>query len=136
MTAPLRQLVPALLAALLGVSLAHAAGDNDNNALQQKLTRFGYEPGAVVDKVEDYRVDGWNYLDDTHIMIYAGPSRRYLISLMTTCYDLSRAENIGFSTTAHQLTKFDKLVVRGTANMKQDCPITEIRELIPTKNKS
>ena len=125
----------ALWFGVVGASLVHAA--DAGNHLQEKLTRFGYAPGPVVDKVENYRVDGWNYLDDTHIMIYAGPSRRYMIELMSTCYDLSTVEHIAFTSTVHELTKFDKLIVRGpgAGGMRQDCPIKEIRELTPLKKK-
>lgn len=128
--APSRLLAAMLLSALLGTGTALAA---DPDALQQKLTRLGYEPGENVEKIENYRVDGWNYLDDQHIMIYAGPSRRYMIGLMTTCYDLSTAERIAFTSTVHQLTKFDKLIVRGPGGITQNCPIQEMRELKPIK---
>lgn len=101
----------------------------EQQALEQKLTKFGYEPGAAVDDIQGYKLDGWNYLDRRHVMIHTGPSERYLVTLMVPCQDLSTAENIGFSTTATKLSKFDKLVVRGSGGMKQDCPISELRKL-------
>lgn len=118
--------------ALAGTGLVHAA---DAHTLQQKLTRLGYTQGEKIDKIHDYKVDGWNYLDDKHIMIYTGPSQRYLVTLMTTCHDLSTAEHIGFSTTVGQMTKFDKLIVRGPGGIKQDCPITSIHKLDRIKDK-
>lgn len=123
--------IPALLLAAL--CAGHVVAADDETALTAKLTRLGYAPGASVEKIQGYKLDGWNYLDSKHIMIYTGPSERYLIGLMNTCHDLSTAENIAFSTTVSQLTKFDKLIVQGAGGMRQDCPITEIRELKSTK---
>jgi len=101
----------------------------DEAPLQERLTKLGYAQGEAVEKVQNYRVDGWNYLDDKHIMIYAGPSTRYLISTMTSCSDLSSAERIGFSSTANSLTKFDKIVVRGVGGIIRNCPIDAIYRL-------
>jgi hypothetical protein len=118
--------VAALLSAAFLTGTVFAA---DAKTLQQKLQRLGYEQGESVEKVQDYKLDGWNYIDDQHIMIYTGPSERFLVGLMGRCHDLSTAEDIGFSSTVSQLTKFDKLVVKGPGGMKQNCPITEIHRL-------
>jgi hypothetical protein len=134
-------LIMLLVAGWTGVALAadDAAADRaqrDQQALEQKLTRFGYTPGAVVDDIQGYKLNGWNYLDRRHVMIHTGPSERYLVTLMVSCHDLSTAENIGFSTTATKLSKFDKLVVRGSGGMKQECPITELRKLTKIEKKA
>lgn len=99
------------------------------DTLTAKLTGLGYEQGEVVERVQNYRVDGWNYLDNKHIVIYAGPSKRFLITTMMDCPDLSWAEHIGFTSTTSALTKFDKLIVRGAGGIVQNCPINEIRLL-------
>jgi hypothetical protein len=130
-----RRISAALAVLLLAALGAGAASAANGNTLQQKLTRLGYAQGATVDKIQDYKLDGWNYLDDKHIMIYTGPSQRYLVSLMTTCQNLSTAEHIRFSTTVNQLTKFDKLVVGGPGGIKQQCPITGINKLDSIKDK-
>ncbi len=111
---------------LLFSSLGHA---ETAEALAAKLSKLGYSEGAVVDGVENYRVDGWNYLDNKHIVIYAGPSQRFLITTMINCPDLSSSEHIGFTSTVNRLTKFDKLIVRGAGGIVQHCPISEIKAL-------
>jgi hypothetical protein len=116
----------AVLLTTASVGYALAAGDV---SLQERLTTLGYERGEAVEKVQNYRVDGWNYIDDKNILIYAGPSTRYLISTLTSCSDLSSAEHIGFSSTANSLTKFDKIVVRGPGGMIRNCPIDAIYRL-------
>ncbi len=104
------------------------AGSDDT--FLTKLNELGYEQGETVDRVEHYRVNGWNYIDDRHIVIYAGPGHRFLITTLTDCRDLSSAENIGFTTTTNSLTKFDKLIVRGVGGIVENCALSEIRSLI------
>ena len=107
-------------------STSHAETADD---LAAKLSKLGYAQAEAVARVPNYRVDGWNYLDDRHIMIYAGPSKRFLITTLVDCPDLSSAEHIGFTSTTSYLTKFDKLIVRGAGDIVQNCPINEIRIL-------
>lgn len=113
-------------------SIVHAETYKDLGA---KLSELGYEQGEKVDRIEHYRVNGWNYIDDQHIVIYAGPGNRFLITTLNDCRDLSSTENIGFTTTTSSLTKFDKLVVRGAGGMVQNCPITQINALTKTDAK-
>lgn len=117
----------ALALIILGAAAAHAA-DNDKT-LEEKLAKQKYEKGAPVEYINDYELDGWNYIDRNHIVIHTGPSRDYLITVMTPCSDLASAENIAFTTTTHKLTKFDRLMVRGAGGIQQDCPIRAINEL-------
>lgn len=97
--------------------------------LTTQLSKLGYEQAETVERIPNYRVDGWNYLDDRHIVIYAGPSQRFLITMLINCPDLSSAERIGFTSTTRNLTKFDKLIVRGAGGIVQNCPISELRIL-------
>lgn len=112
-------------ALLFGIAL----GANADDTLQAHLAKLGYRQTDAVEKVQNYRVDGWNYIDSRHIVIYAGPGQRYLIGTMGDCSDLSSAENIGFTSTVNYLTKFDKLIVRGAGGFKRNCPISEIYQL-------
>ena len=123
------------VSSLLVGNIAMAAAA-DNSALNTQLTKLGYAQGEPVDNIQNYRVDGWNYLDDRHVMIYTGPSSRALITLLTSCPELSSAERIAFTSTTRKLTKFDKVMVRGAGGIKRDCQISEIRQLNSTKTKS
>ncbi len=116
----------------LTASIVHA---DTGNKLDTKLQALGYDVGESIERIEHYRVNGWNYVDDQHIVVYAGPSQRYLISTLNYCRDLSSTENIGFTTTSSSLTKFDKLIVRGAGGIVQHCPLTEIKTLIKRDDK-
>ena len=121
----MRLLITASTSSLLAAGLVCA----DSSGLEKKLARQNYQQGESVDYIYNYELDGWNYVDPNHIVIHTGPSQHYLISLMNSCHDLSTAENIAFTTTTNRLTKFDKLIVRGAGNIKQDCQITQIQTL-------
>ena len=112
-----------------------AASAATTSAVSGKLAKLGYMEGDTIDRIENYRVDGWNYLDDQHILIYAGPSQRFLVTTLNKCPDLSSAEHIGFTSTTHAITKFDRLIVRGAGGIVQYCPITELRKLRKTDAK-
>lgn len=128
--APLKSWAPFLyLAGFLFSSITHA---DANEELAAKLTKLGYTEGETIERLANYRVDGWNYVDDRHIVLYVGPSKRFLITTMVDCHDLHGAENIGFTSTASYVTKFDRLIVRDAAGMVQHCPITELKTLNKT----
>lgn len=112
-----------------------AATADDSPPLESRLSKLGYTQGEPVKSISNYRVDSWNYIDDKHVMISTGVSSRVLLTLLSTCPDLSSAEHIGFSSTANQLTTFDRIVVRGAGGIRHDCQITEIHQLNSTKKK-
>ena len=136
-------MLPGTLALAVGIYSATTHADTTNSRaakneknLADKLAKQHLVQGEVVDSINNYTLDGWNYVDDNHIVINTGPSKRYLITLMSSCHDLSSVDNIAFTTTVNRLTKFDKLMVRGISGMVQHCPITQINELTKTKKAS
>lgn len=138
-----RPLLPRILTAALLCGIAAcvgAAGNGNGNGntpsktLTEKLEKYKYEQGAPVESINNYELDGWNYIDRTHIVIHTGPSRDYLVTVMTPCNDLPSAENIAFTTTTGKLTRFDKLMVRGAGGFVQHCPITQINALTKKKD--
>lgn len=129
----LQTIATLLLYCIFSISITRA---ETVDTLPAKLAKLGYEQVGGVDKIQNYRVDGWNYIDNKHIMIYAGPSQRFLITTTIECPDLASAERIGFSSTATYITKFDKLVVRGTSGIVQNCPIMEMKTLQKIKHEA
>jgi hypothetical protein len=122
-----------LLCAGLTALLVGCAGTPEAADIDALLAERGYTTGEEVRDIKQYRINGWQSLDDRHVIIETGPASRYLLTLMTRCDNLRTAETIGFSTTTGNLTTFDKLVVRGTSGIVRDCPITTIQELHRTE---
>ncbi|MDB5968192.1 MAG: hypothetical protein JWQ90_642 [Hydrocarboniphaga sp.] len=127
----------AVLSAMTGAAIAAQMPPADKAALDARLLERGYQRGTAVDSIPDYRIDGWNSVDRRHLILSAGASRYYLLSLMTDCWDLSTAEDIGFTTTVSRLTRHDsvKLKAPGGAPPPTTCPIESIEQLnkVPKK---
>lgn len=119
---------PSVLALFLSALLVLVACANSPRTTEQILSDRGFQLGETVDRIKDYRISGWNYVDERHVIFNAGPSRNYLITLKIDCRDLSGAEYIGFTSTTSDVTKFDKLVV-GTAIGPRNCPIDTLTKL-------
>ncbi|NGY05174.1 DUF6491 family protein [Solimonas terrae] len=96
--------------------------------LDQKLAKQGYKLGDEVDHIQRWNVDGWGRIDDLHVVFNAGPSRDYLVTVLGPCNGIATATTIGFTETAQQVTKFDKLIVRDIGFTDQ-CPIESLHEL-------
>lgn len=88
----------------------------------------GYAIGEPVKEIPDYRVDGWNSVDASHVILNAGPSRDYLLTLMAPCTGLLFTSDLGFTTTVGRLTTLDSVVVQDASGRSQ-CPISKIETL-------
>ena len=124
-------------AASIGVLLLSACASDGGGAtkgptLEDRLAERGYKLGSTVEQIADYRVDGWNYIDNQHVIFDAGIKREYLVTVQTNCPGLMGADTIAFTSTVSYVTKFDKLIVRD-AGFDNQCPIVELRELKPIK---
>lgn len=118
-----------LLALAFGLA-ACASNPDQQLTLEQKLEKRNYTLGPTVDRVENYRITGFNSLDDFHVIIHSSPSRSYLVTLRMRCHNLDTAENLAFSTTVGSVTDKDKLLVRsGAAGYTEQCFIDSLQEL-------
>ena len=135
----------ALLIALVALSVAACSwGAKDAKdgkpakpakTLEEKLADRGYKLGGDTDKILNWNIDGWSYVDDEHVVFNAGPSRDYLVTVEINCTGLRNAETIAFTSTVSAVTKFDKLIVRNTGFTDQ-CQIRELHELKRIKKSS
>jgi len=125
-----------LLIMTMGLMACASAGSLiQKPTLEQKLADRNYQLGEPVDRIMQYTVDSWSYLDREHVIMQTAPSTYYLVSLRRPCYGLTSAETIGFTTTTSHLTPFDKLVVRSSGRMIEQCYISALHKLakIPKK---
>ena len=103
-------------------------------SLQSQLAKGGYQVGPTVDDISSFRINGFNVIDDTHVVLDTGPSSRYLVSLRTRCTMLPFATRIGFtSTPSNRLTRLDSLIVADRPGV-QRCPINQIQKLDKLKS--
>jgi hypothetical protein len=99
--------------------------------LDQRLAAMGWKQGPEVDEIRRYTIDGWNPIDDTHLVMDAGPSRAYLITLRFSCINLDFVEGLHFTTTPPAaVTHLDEMIVpQPGGGVPQRCPIDTIRKL-------
>jgi hypothetical protein len=122
-----QMLVAVVAACLLG---GCAAGVQAPETLAQKLAAKKLIVGDPVRRISNYRLDGWSYLDDRHIIIEAGVRDRYLVSLRQDCDDLRTAVSIGVRTYTGSLQQDDSLVVRAPGGFMMDCRIDTLHGLV------
>lgn len=97
--------------------------------LPKLLADHGYQLGERVDRIQRFRINDWRYLDSQHVIIGGGVSRYYLLTLAARCVGLSSSQDLGFTTTAGDLTRFDRLVVRGGPGGGDRCTIADMHAL-------
>jgi len=112
---------------------ACAATPEGGKTLEQKLAAKNYRLGEPVERIQQWRLDGWTYLDRQHVIMQTAPSTYYLVSLREICHGLSSAEDIAFTTTVNQLTRFDKLLVRSNHGSVDRCYISALHKLEKVK---
>ncbi len=114
------------------VLLVGACGttQSEPQSLDQILADKGYSMGPSIERIQQFRVNGWNYLDREHVIVTVDASRRYLVSLRVSCNSLFGAEVIAFTNTVNYLTTFDQLLVQDNTRIPERCPIESMNELI------
>lgn len=102
--------------------------------LPEILAAKGYAIGEPLQEIKDYKINGWNSLDSSHLILNSGPSTDYLITLQAPCIGLmSNPEQLSFTTTVGNLTTLDKVVISDMA-VPSHCPIKKIETLKRVKN--
>lgn len=128
--------IPTLLGIMIATLLAGACAtsQHEKKPLEEKLADQNFTLGEQIDRIQDYRIDGWYYLDDYNVVFRGGPSAYYLLSFNQRCVNLRGAHTIGFSTTAGRVTRFDQLLVRadGSGLPPEKCLIQSIHRVNKT----
>ena len=110
-------------------SQEQAQGLDEKPTVTEILLAKGYVAGAQVRRIQNYRLNGWSYVDSQHVIMTSGVSDRYLVTLKSPCYDLRGAITIGFSTTIGNLSDHDRLIVRAPGDFTDTCLIDTLHEL-------
>lgn len=116
---------------LLMLFLSSCATSNVEVPTPQELAADkGYVLGGEVDKINNYRIDGWQHVSNRALMINGGPSEKYLLTFKTSCNNLSSTEVIGYTTTTSHLTRLDGVVVKDRlGGYEEKCYIDRMYEV-------
>ena len=112
---PLMVLIAALTACASGVPRKDDAGQ----------LRYQDYAGQPVDEVDTMaRVDGWNAVSRTELVVWTGVNEAWLLKVWDTCRDLMFSNTISISRSGLRISKFDRVMVGD-----ERCQISEIRPI-------
>ena len=115
---------------MLLLSIAGCATSTQSNiqTAAEIAAEKGYTLGEEVQRINNYRVSGWNYASDRALIITGSPNEKYLLTLNTPCYELRTTQVIGYTTTVNNvLARFDSVIVKSNSGVAlQKCPIDRI----------
>jgi hypothetical protein len=77
------------------------------------LLALGFKPGEKVESIPRFRIDGFIVIDAQHVVLHTGADRSHVVTLKDECPALSDGDRIGYTTSAGDLTSFDKLFAIG-----------------------
>ena len=123
-------LAQSLLTSFFVFGLISCAGQAEKPlSLEDELKSQEYLIGKPVDSIRNYRLNGWNHIDDMYITVTSGVSDKYLIGFRNRCTETKFASNIAFTNTAGRLTKSDKIIVSASGGYREQCFIKSIFKL-------
>jgi hypothetical protein len=128
-----RSILLALTAGLALAAASCATMQQAPNTLDKTLKDKGYTIGEPVDRIYNYSVNGWNYLDQDNLILLDGANRHYLVTFRNQCRGLRNNEIVAYTATTSQLTKFDKFLVKDRgSNIVDHCYIESLHRLKKT----
>ena len=122
---------------MIGSLMMLLAGACTNNPpmdvpVGDKLADLGYVLGPQVKRINNFKVNGWNMVDRSNVIIFVSASYSYLVTTRIPCDGFLETEHLNYSTTTGKLTDKDKLLVRRTSGHVQSCFIDTLFELEKT----
>lgn len=126
-----------LIASVFPLLSACASTQPEAQTVDQILPESGYAIGPSVERIQQFRFNGWDYVDREHVIIKVNSSRQFLVGLRTNCDGLLRAHVIAFDNAGSFLTTNDTLLVQDNASISgpsQRCMIESMNELVRHEN--
>lgn len=117
-----RILALAMLTALVACAGAEQKPDEERTVeqiLEQKNLRIVEE----VDKLINFNIRGWQYVNRQNVVLEDGPSKNYLVELNTPCPNLEFAQVIAFTSFGRIVNRSDFIVVTDAPGRVQRCMI-------------
>ncbi|MDA0978507.1 MAG: DUF6491 family protein [Proteobacteria bacterium] len=99
------------------------------NHLTAALERLGVTRGDSVKTIQSFRINGWQAIDERHLVLTAGVHDHYLLTLAQPCRELRMAFGITFDTATPSLSRMDSVVVNAFHGPLERCSILDIIRL-------
>lgn len=98
-------------------------------SLDQQLEALGYTNKTQTERINNYRLNGWRYVNDSALIINSSPKRHYLITLSQKCWELASAVRIAVDSDAEAVSRFNKVIVTDGVRNTVTCQIDNIYTL-------
>jgi hypothetical protein len=102
-------------------------------ALQENLADRNLEVGQQVERIPNFSVKGWKYVDDKNLTVMGGDSKTYLVTLQNKCYGLGLSASSLLIKSAGdvQLGRHDTFLVKNKGMTINHCKVETMHELNP-----
>jgi hypothetical protein len=123
--------IAVILAAVLASACATTGGGPESMIKRSDDRLAKYEPyvGEPVDGFTAFHYDSWEPINRTQLVLRTTMNEAYLLTVDGTCTDLPFAQTIGVTTTGSQVTKFDKVLVRGHRCLIRQIQPIDVRQM-------
>lgn len=92
----------------------------------QIAEQLNYSFEGEIKNIDNFRIDGWNYINNQALTLDGSPGTRYLVTLRDRCFELRSAQVIATTSTSRRLTPFDKIIVNDAGVGKRFCQIENL----------
>ena len=97
--------------------------------VMQTLSDMKLEKSSSMERIPDFQIDSWKYIDHYHIIIETRPKENYLIAFQTYCDGISNTLKIGYTSKTGALDRFEKIIVEQPLGRMEECYIQDIVKL-------
>lgn len=134
----MRSLLALLFLTYLLAACSHTQTDSKmgEELLNTFLIEEELQLSGSTDRIVNFTIDSWKYVNPYHIMIKTRRDDQYLVSLRTYCRGLDTVLVIGTTGTTGSLTKFDNIIFKDSFSGRENCSIKDIIKLEPVSSNS
>jgi hypothetical protein len=94
-------------------------------SLEEGLAQMGYAGRSPVDRISQYQLRDWKYVNDHAVVLETGSRSHHLVTFSISCPELRTAMAIAIKSGMNSVTKHDDIIVRTSPGLRR-CPISEI----------
>lgn len=120
----------------VGILTAFAASlpASARTSLDDALAESGYRLGEAVERVPNFRIDGWQRVDARHIVVFDDASRGYLVTFEYPCNGLGGKQVVAWPRSPGILAPRDEFRVQHEGRTADRCHVDALHRLEPVRS--
>ena len=133
----MKLIVVSLLLSLSVCGCSNQPVQSSDEKIANALADMQLQKSSPNERIRNYQVNSWRYVDQYSLIIEAGFKQNYLVTLSMPCPGLMGAMSIGFTSSAGSFDKFEDIIVKAPVGRRADrCPVADIVKLEPIPKRS